>query len=265
MDHASGNSCEPRRLTREVAIVTGGAQGIGKAIARRLLSEGAAVAILDVNDEVGSESAKELSVTGRAMFMRCDVRNRGEVRDAIGGIEGAYGPVTALVNNAGIGRRARFLDLDDDAWNEVIGVNLTGAFVVGQEVCRGMARSGRGSVVNMGSISAYLANSELTPYSVSKAGLLGLTRMMAFELAPAGIRVNAVAPGTIATDFVGRMLTAEAQAERERRIPMARFGTPDEVASTVAFLVSEDARYVTGTTILIDGGLVSAGIRSGQA
>jgi NAD(P)-dependent dehydrogenase (short-subunit alcohol dehydrogenase family) len=116
----------------------------------------------------------------------------------------------------------------------------------------------------MGSISAYLANSELTPYSVSKAGLLGLTRMMTFELAPAGIRVNAVAPGTIATDFVGRMLTAEAQAERERRIPMARFGTPDEVASTVAFLVSEDARYVTGTTILIDGGLVSAGIRSGQ-
>lgn len=253
----------PRRLIGEVALVTGGAQGIGRAVAMRLAEEGASVAIFDTNEELGNRTANDLAVRSLAsLFVPCDIRDRGQVRRAITRTEDKLGAITALVNNAGIGRRGRFLDLDDDTWATVLGVNLTGTFIVAQEVCRSMARNRKGCVVNMGSVSAYIAHSELTPYSVSKAGILALTRLMAFELAPFGIRVNAVAPGTIATEFVSKMLEPEAQAERERRIPMARFGTPEEVAGTVAFLLSGDAGYISGTTLLIDGGLLVAGIRS---
>jgi 3-oxoacyl-[acyl-carrier protein] reductase len=125
-----------------------------------------------------------------------------------------------------------------------------------------MAAARRGSVVNMASVAAYLSHIELTAYSVSKAGVVALTRMMAFELAPFGIRVNAVAPGTIETDFATKMLPAKAQEERKSRVPLARFGTPAEVSATVAFLLSSDADYITGSVVPIEGGLLIAGVRS---
>ncbi len=251
------------RLTGETAIVTGGGQGIGKAVARRLAGEGAAVAILDVNAETGKAVAAELSAAGsRALFAQCDVRKRQEVRVTVDSIVQTFGGITILVNNAGIGRRAPFLELSDETWNAVLEVNLTGAFIVAQEVCRYMARAGRGSVVNLGSAAAHMAHSEQAVYSVSKAGLEALTRVMAFELAPAGVRVNAVSPGTIATEFLAGMLTPEARSAREQRIPAGRLGTPEEVADLIAFLVSSDSKYMTGSTIPLDGGLLSAGIRT---
>jgi len=251
------------RLAGQVAIITGGGRGIGEVIAKRLAMEGASIAILELDPESGRRVASELTATGaRALWRQCDVTKRDVVRQTFDSVLHHFGDVTILVNNAGIGRRAPFLELADEAWHDVLGVNLTGTFIVSQEVCRHMAKTGRGAVVNLGSAAAHMAHSDQAAYSVSKAGLEALTRVMAFELAPIGIRVNAVAPGTIATEFLAGMLTDEAKAERVRRIPAGRLGTPEEVASVVAFLVSDDARYVTGCALPIDGGLVFAGIRT---
>ena len=251
------------RLKGEVAIVTGAGQGIGRAIAIRLNREGATVAILDKNPETGEATAAKLrELGGRAKFAKCDVTDRESVREVVKIVEAEFGPVSTLVNNAGIGVRGRFLDLSQDSWESVLSVNLTGSFTVSQEVCRGMVCTGRGSIVNVGSAAAQMAHSEQAAYSVSKAGIEALTRVMAFELAPVGIRVNAVAPGTIATEFLSGMLTDQARREREQRIPMGRLGTPEEVADVVAFLISDDARYMTGSIVPIDGGLVFAGIRA---
>jgi glucose 1-dehydrogenase len=256
-------SCLARpRLGDAVAVVTGGARGIGGAIVERLLQEGARVAILDIEDSLGERLAQDLSPDGaRAIYQTCDVRDRSQVYAALQKVNATFGPLTAVVNNAGIGVKAAFLDLQDADWDKVLRVNLTGAFTVAQEAARIMARHERGSIVNISSVSAYLAHEGLTAYSVSKAGLLALTRMMAFELAPAGIRVNAVVPGTIETDFVANMMTEHAKAERRRRIPLARFGTVSNVADTVAFLLSQDADYITGASVPIDGGVIFGGIR----
>jgi NAD(P)-dependent dehydrogenase (short-subunit alcohol dehydrogenase family) len=259
----SATAAAPSRFAGQVAIVTGGGGGIGEVIAARLASEGAAVAILELDPVKGEEVAKRLSAHGyRILFLHCDVTDREQIRQAVETVSSAFGPVKILINNAGIGMRAPFLDLTDDTWNKVLSVNLTGAFIVAQEVCRHMVENGGGSVVNMASTAAQMANSEQVVYSVSKAGLEALTRVMAFELAPLGIRVNAVAPGTIATSFLSAMLTEEAKAERVRRIPAGRFGSAEEVASVVAFLASSDAQYVTACSLPIDGGLLPAGIRT---
>ena len=250
------------RLTNETVLVTGGADGIGKAIAIRLFEEGAKIAVLDVQDDRGNELVARLSrptAERWAMYLSCDVRDRAGVRAAIERLGAALGTVTALVNNAGVGVRAPFLALQDEQWDRVIGVNLTGAFIVAQEAALVMAPARRGSIVNMSSISAHLAHEELTAYSVSKAGVLALTRMMAFELASIGVRVNAVTPGTIATEFVAKMVSETAKAERLRRIPLARFGSPEEVAGVVAFLLSRDAGYITGESIVVDGGIIFGG------
>lgn len=252
-----------RRLSGEVAVVTGGGGGLGRAIARRLASDGAAVAILDIDANAGQTTALEVNNRGgKGLSIECDVTQRSQVRAAIEGVVGAWGKISVLVNNAGIGMRAPFLEMSDSTWEAVLAVNLTGAFIVAQEIAREMVRSGYGSIINMGSAAARMAHSEQVAYATSKAGLEALTRVMAFELAPLGIRVNAVAPGTITTELLSRMLTDEARAERIRRVPMGRLGMPDEVASVVSFLASRDSAYVTGCVLPIDGGIVFAGIRT---
>jgi 3-oxoacyl-[acyl-carrier protein] reductase len=251
-----------RRLGDEVALVTGAAQGIGRAIAGRLAQEGAAVVLADIAGDRAKEAAKEVRSDGYdAIAVACDVTDRKEVRAAIDATLQRFGKLTVLVNNAGISRRAAFIDMRDEVWSEVLGVNLTGTFIVGQEVARYMAGQRYGRIVNMASASAQIAHSNQTAYAVSKAGVESMTRLMAFELAPFGIAVNAVAPGTIATNFALGTLSAEGAEVRRARIPLARFGDPEDVASVVAFLASRDAAYVTGTVLPIDGGLLTAGIR----
>jgi 3-oxoacyl-[acyl-carrier protein] reductase len=254
-----------RRLAGEVALVTGGAQGIGLAAAARLASEGAAVVIADADSERASRAAAELAARGQPVTaIGCDVRDRLAVRSAISRVAERHGALTVLVNNAGIIRLAPFLDLTDETWSEVLGVNLTGMFIVGQEAARPMAARGSGRIINMASVSARIAHSGQTAYAVAKAGIEALTRAMAVELAPAGITVNAVAPGTIVTNFSGGSLSPEAVAERIRRIPLGTFGQPADVAGVVAFLASSDAAYVTGAVITVDGGLTVAGILAGD-
>jgi 3-oxoacyl-[acyl-carrier protein] reductase len=222
------------RFAGEVAIVTGGAQGIGLAIADRLSKEGAQVAIFDSNTAAGERAAETLRTDGRgAHFAPCDVTDRKLVCQAVQSTISELGAPTILVNNAGIGLRAPFLDLTDESWNRVLAVNLTGAFIVAQEVCRHMMKGKRGSIVNVASAAAHMAHSEQAAYAASKAGLEALTRVMAFELAPHGIRVNAVSPGTIATDFLRAMLSPEARSAREQRIPIGRLGLDDAAWAVV--------------------------------
>jgi NAD(P)-dependent dehydrogenase (short-subunit alcohol dehydrogenase family) len=171
------------------------------------------------------------------------------------------GPVTILVNLAGLFRAAPFVDMTDATWDELLRVNLTGMFIVGQEVARRMVAQGAGRIVNMASAAAHIAHSDQTAYAVTKAGIEAMTRTMAFELAPFGITVNAVAPGTIETSFSVGALAPEAVAERVRRIPLGRLGDATEVAAVIAFLASPDAAYVTGSVVHIDGGLTIAGVR----
>lgn len=254
---------ERGRLSGEVAVVTGGGNGIGRAVARRLAIEGAVVAVLDIDAAAGQAAVSELSDHGgSALSVTCDVTNRSQIREAVRAVVATWGKISILVNNAGIGLRAPFLEMSDEIWHKVLDVNLTGAFMMAQEAARQMVRNGGGSIINVTSAAAQMAHSEQAVYSVSKAGLEALTRVMAFELAPLGIRVNAVAPGTIATEFISKMLTEEGRNERVRRIPMGRLGTPEDVAAVVAFLASRDSIYVTGGVLPIDGGLIFAGIRT---
>ena len=235
-----------------MCIVTGGSQGIGEACARRFAREGAHVVIADIADGPGQALASELG----ALYLHCDVGNKTEVDALVAGAMQVHGRIDVLVNNAGIFRAAEFLDVSEADFDAVLRVNLKGAFLVGQAVAREMAKASRGAIVNMSSVNAVLAIPTISSYNVSKGGINQLTRVMALALVDKGIRVNAVAPGTIATDLAARaVLTSEdAKARIMSRTPMRRLGQPAEVADAVAWLASDAASYVTGEIVVIDGG-----------
>ncbi len=244
-------------LQERRVIVTGGAQGIGEACARRLVQDGAAVALWDLADARGQALAAELSAQGgRAVYCRCDVSRKDEVDAALAASVAALGPIDGLVNNAGIFKAAEFLDITEADWDAVIAVNLKGSFLVGQAVARGMAAAGRGAIVNMSSVNGTLTIPSIASYNASKGGINQLTRVMALSLADKGVRVNAVAPGTIATELAkNAVLTSdEARMRILSRTPMKRLGEPSEIADVVAWLLSDAASYVTGEIVVVDGG-----------
>jgi NAD(P)-dependent dehydrogenase (short-subunit alcohol dehydrogenase family) len=239
-------------LQGRVCIVTGSAQGIGEACVRRFAREGARVVITDVDDTRGQTLAQELG----ALYVHCDVGDKTQVDALVAQTMAAHGRIDVLVNNAGIFKAADFLEVTEADFDAVLRVNLKGSFLVGQAVAREMARVRRGSIVNMSSVNGVLTIPTIASYNVSKGGINQLTRVMALALADQGIRVNAVAPGTIATELAAKavLTSEEAKARIMSRTPMKRLGQPSEVADVVAWLASDAASYVTGEIVTIDGG-----------
>ncbi len=239
-------------LQDRVALVTGGAQGIGEACARRFAREGAKVVITDVADARGQALASELG----ADYLHCDVGDKAQVDALVAQCMAQHGRIDVLVNNAGIFKAADFLDVTEADFDAVLRVNLKGSFLVGQAVAREMVKTGGGNIVNMSSVNAVLTIPSISSYNVSKGGINQLTRVMALALADQGIRVNAVAPGTIATELAMKavLTSEEAKARILSRTPMKRLGEPSEIADVVAWLASDAASYVTGEIVVVDGG-----------
>ena len=239
-------------LTGRVCIVTGGAQGIGEACVRRFAQEGALVVVADLDDAKGLALATGL----QASYVHCDVGDKVQVDALVQHTLGLHDRIDVLVNNAGIFKAADFLEVTEADFDAVLRVNLKGAFLAGQAVAREMATTGGGSIVNMSSVNGVLAIPNISSYNISKGGINQLTRVMALALADKGIRVNAVAPGTIATELAAKaVLTSEESRQKiMSRTPLKRLGTPAEVADVVAFLASDSASYMTGEIVVVDGG-----------
>jgi NAD(P)-dependent dehydrogenase (short-subunit alcohol dehydrogenase family) len=248
------------KLENKIAIVTGGAKGIGYAIAERFLAEGARVVIADIEEEKGAAAIEALGALGACRFIRTDVGDVDDVANLVAASLIFGGQIDILVNNAGIVAGNDFLDVTEADFDRVLRVNLKGAFLCGQAVARHMAArvdagGEPGTIINMSSVNAVFGLPNQVPYSVSKGGLAQLTKAMAVSLAPRGIRVNAIGPGSIATDILAAVNSDPAAKHRIlSRTPLGRIGEPSEIAAVAAFLASDDASYITGQTIYADGG-----------
>lgn len=247
------------KLQNKVAVVTGGASGIGLAIAKRYVAEGAKVAIGDINVTAGEAAANALGKAS-CLFAPTDVGDSRSVERLISETSSTFGGVDILVNNAGIIHANDFLDIAEADFDRVLRVNLKGAFLTGQAAAKRMvaqAKAGRppGTIINMSSVNATVAIPNQVPYCVSKGGLNQLTKVMALSLAPYGIRVNAIGPGSIMTDILKTIATdKEAKRKLLSRTPLGRIGDPEEIAAIALFLASGEASYITGQTVYADGG-----------
>lgn len=241
----------------KTAFVTGGSRGIGAAVVRRLSAEGYAVGIDYLQSKEKAESlARELRGEGReALAVRGDVADREAVTAAIREVEAAFGPVDLLVNNAGIAQNDLFQDTSYDLWHRMFAVHADGAFYAIQAVLPHMLHEKAGCIVNISSIWGLRGAACEAAYSASKAAVIGLTRSLAAELAPSHIRVNCIAPGVVDTDMVRELGEDTLSALREQT-PAGRLGTPEDIASAVAFLAREDASFVTGQVLTVDGGFI---------
>jgi len=245
------------RLKDKVAIITGAARGIGFACAKVFFDEGAKVVLGDVMTDIGPDAAKSLCPTGkRAVFVKCDVTNPADVQGLVDAAVKNFGGVDVAVANAGINAVKDFLDITLEDWNKVMAVNLTGTFLTVQAAARQMAKQGKGgSIITMSSCNAVMAIPTIAPYVASKGGINQLTRAAAISLATKGIRVNAIGPGSIATDMV-KMVAKDPAVKHAQmaRTPLGRYGEPEEVGKVALFLATEDSSYITGQTIYPDGG-----------
>jgi NAD(P)-dependent dehydrogenase (short-subunit alcohol dehydrogenase family) len=251
------------RLQGRVAAITGGALGIGRATARLFAAEGATVALGDVEVTGAEAVAKEIvEGGGRAIAVGVDVGDAGQVQAFVDRIVGELGSLDVMFANAGIAHSAPFLEHPETQWHRVLRVNLTGVFLCCQAAARQMVKQGGGRIIATASINGFRGVENLVGYNVAKAGVIELTKTMAVELAQHRIAVNAIAPAQIDTRLT-RSLPEDARARRLARIPMGRFGDVDEVARAALFLASDDASYITGHTLAVDGGYLAGGLWSG--
>ena len=245
------------RFEGKVAVITGGASGIGLAAARRFRSEGAAVVIADVNDALGEAAARELGPE-RAMYQRTDVAAWAEVEALMARAAEAFGGIDIVFNNAGIGSFAATPDLELDEWRRVIDIDLTGVFLGCRAAIPHLRGRGGGTIVNTASISGLRGDFSFAAYNAAKGAVVNYTRAAAIDHAREGIRINAVCPGPVDTPLIAGVNQMPGLRERwDESVPLGRFATPEEIASVVAFLASDDASYVIGAAIPVDGGLTA--------
>ncbi|RPK38725.1 SDR family oxidoreductase [Streptomyces sp. NBC_01260] len=243
-------------LTNEVVLVTGAARGIGAAVATMAAAAGARVGVLDIDGEGARETARRIGPA--AGWAACDITCEDQVRDAVATLREDLGAPTGLVNNAGRNSYADVVSMTTQQWDEVFGVDLKGAWLMARAVLPDMTARGRGSIVNIASMHATMTCPGMFPYASAKAGLVGLTRSMALEVGPQGVRVNAVSPGYIETDLLAEYFDQEQPHVRQEAVAkhiLGRLGTPDQVASVVTFLLSDAAGFVTGADWAVDGGV----------
>lgn len=245
------------KLSGKVAVITGAARGIGKACAKRFLDDGVKVVIADVDTDELEKTANELGRPKELCAAPCHVARRADIDRAVATAVREFGRLDIMVNNAGVARNRDILEISEEEFDEIIGINLKGAFFGVQAAAKQMiAQGGGGVIINMSSVNALLAIPTLATYAISKGGMKQLTSVAAVALAPHNIRVVAVGPGTILTDMVASSIYTSEDARKTvmSRTPAGRGGEPSEVASVVAFLASDDASYITGQTIYPDGG-----------
>ncbi|GAA0680524.1 3-oxoacyl-ACP reductase FabG [Marinobacterium maritimum] len=236
----------------KVVFVTGAGQGMGQAVVKQFAAEGARVAAIDINKDAAEATAA--ACEGEVIAIACDISNSESVKGAMQQVKEAFGRLDVVVNNAGIGSVDEFLNTPDENWERVIGVNLTGTFLCCREGARLMAENGSGAIINVSS-SAVMSGEGPSHYVASKAGVMGLTRSIARELAPNGIRVNTLVPGATNTPMM-QGIPEEWMQQMINGIPMGRMAEPEDVAKVASFLASDDAGFVTGQNIAVNGGMV---------
>ena len=249
-----------RSLAGEVALVTGGSRGLGRAVVELFVAEGAAVAFCGRDEAVGREAEAQLG--GAASFHAADVASEADVAAFVAEARERHGPPTVLINNAGVNANFDAVEMTEDEWDRFFGIDLKAAWLAAKHALPHMLEAGRGSIVNVSSLHGFVTLDGFFPYAAAKSGLVGLTRSLALDYGPRGIRVNCVAPGFIRTRLVQESIdraqdTAAAERAMVAGVALGRIGDPEEVAQVVRFLASGESSYVTGASLLVDGGLTA--------
>jgi len=250
------------RLDGKIAVVTGGGSGIGRAAALLFAAEGAAVAVLDQNGDAAAETVAQIG--GRAVAVAADVADAGQVEEAMARVGSELGPVSVLYNNAGVNSSGSVLDSTEEDWDRCFQVNVKGTYLCSAAAARMMSENGGGSIVNQGSVAALVGVANFAAYCASKGAVVALTRSMAVDLAPKGIRVNVICPGTVYTPLMRPMLTARGGGDEAKglamtvaKYPIGRLGTPEDIARVALFLASDEAAFMTGSVVTPDGGMTA--------